>query len=125
MKSLQRAAVALIVAGTSAVAAAPAHAVPANGGVYVITPAWWGHCPGTGVAGLATVNSYVGHSQPGDYGDDVAWMPVRLNTTQSVQIKVACKRFGFVTGASISARITPRRNGQSFFFGPDSSFWSN
>jgi hypothetical protein len=106
--------------------AGTAAAATANGGIYVVTPAWWGHCANSGgVAGLATVNSYVGHSNPGDWGDDVAWMPVRLGTSQSVQIRVACKRFGFVTGASISASIRPTRHGQTFYFGPDSRFWSN
>lgn len=103
-----------------------ANGATANGGIYAITPGWWGHCTYSGgVWGLATVNSLVGHSNAGDYGDDKAWIPVRLNTSQSVQIRVACKRYGFATGASISATIRPTRNGQSFFFGPDSSFWSN
>lgn len=105
--------------------ATSAHAAAANGGIYVVTPTWWGNCSGLGVAGLATVNSYVGHSNPGDFGDDIAWMPVRLNTSQSVQIKVACKRLGWAAGSNISATIRPTRSGQSFFFGADSSFWSN
>lgn len=107
------------------VGATSAHAAAANGGIYVVTPTWWGNCTSTGVAGLATVNSYVGHSNPGDFGDDIAWMPVRLNTSQSVQIKVSCKRLGWAAGSNISATIRPTRNGQSFFFGADSSFWSN
>lgn len=107
-------------------AAAPAHAVTANGGIYVVTPAWWGHCANFGgVAGLATVNSYVGHSNAGDYGDDIAWVPVRLRTSQSIQVRVACKRYGFAAGASMSVTITPARHGQSFFIGPDSRYWSN
>lgn len=114
------------VAGIVGLLAPPAHAAPANGGIYVVTPAWWGHCAyAGGVWGLATVNSYVGHSNSGDYGDDVAWLPVRLQTSQPIQIKVACRRYGFLTGASISATIRPTRNGQTFFFGPDSRFYSN
>jgi hypothetical protein len=107
---------------------APADAASANGGIYVVTPAWWGNCSSSlagGVHGLATVNSYVGHSNGGDYGDDIAWMPVRLNTSQSVQIKVVCKRGGAAMGSNISATIRPTCNGQTFYFGANSAFASN
>ncbi len=105
--------------------ASPASAATANAGVYVVTPRWWGHCsaPTDGVAGIATVNSYVGHSNRGDYGDDITWVPVRLNTNQSVQIKVICRRLGAAGGASMSINIRPTRHGQTYFVGPDSSYW--
>ncbi len=110
---------------TGTVGVTSAQAASANGGIYVVTPTWWGNCTQFGVAGLATWNLYVNHSNPGDYGDDVAWMPVRLNTSQSVQIKVICKRTGVQGGSTISATIRPTRNGQTFFFGADSRYWSN
>jgi hypothetical protein len=116
----------LALALLGAVGATSAQAASANGGIYAVTPSWWGNCTNFGgVAGLATVNSYVGHSNPGDFGDDIAWVPVRLNTWQSIQIKVACKRFGWAVGSSISATILPTRNGQAFYFGADSNYWSN
>lgn len=124
----RRCAAALIVATlalvSSVAAAAPASAAPANAGIYVVTPSWWGHCTNFGgVAGLATVNSYVGHSNAGDYGDDIAWVPVRLNTNQSIQIKTICRRFGAAAGTSMSITIRPTRTGQTFFVGADSKYW--
>lgn len=119
-------ATALSLLGSLILAVPAAEAATANAGVYVVTPAWWGHCTYFGgVNGLATVNSYVGHSNRGDFGNDIAWVPVRLNTSQSVQIKTHCRRYGWAVGTSMSISIRPSRNGQTFFVGADSRYWSN
>jgi hypothetical protein len=111
--------------GFSGAFTSPASAASANGGIYVVTPAWWGNCPTFGVAGIAAVNSSVGFSNPGDYGDDVIWVPVSLNTWQSLQVKTICNRVGAAGGSSMYINIRPTRNKQTFFVGADSNYWAN
>lgn len=100
--------------------AGPATAATAS--VYLVTPKWWGWCPGSGNS-VTRVNYVVaGVSQGGDSGDDVVYARVNLNVNNTVIMAVTCR---FNTPQGSSAVIRPTRNGQTFFMGfPDGSWTS-
>lgn len=100
--------------------AAPAHA--ATGYVYLVTPKWWGWCPGSG--NYVTHVDYVNgsFSSGGDGGDDVVYAHVQLGTPNTITMAVQCAR-SLPQGSQ--ATITPARTGQSWFMGYPSGAWGN
>lgn len=113
-------AAASLVAGMALVAVTPAHA--ATGNVYLVTPRWWGWCPGGDnyVTWVSYAVSSV--SSGGDGGDDIVYAKVILNQAQDVVMGVQCKKT-LPQGSSTS--ITPTRSGQTFFMGFPSGSWTS
>ena len=106
----------LLAAGavTAPLALSAAPAAAANGGVYVVTPTWWGWCSGSSVTGVYWFNQTTGGSG-GDTGDDIAWIPVNLNTSNELTLTVQCAN-PQRNGATYTF-IRPTRNGQTWFIG--------
>ncbi|MFJ1542251.1 hypothetical protein ACIODS_27305 [Micromonospora chalcea] len=98
---------------------APANAAT-TGYVYLVTPKWWGWCPGSNnaITWVGWVNSSI--SSGGDSGDDIVYAKVNLNVSQTVVMTVQCSRS---TPQGASASIKPTRTGQTFFMGyPSGSY---
>ena len=93
-----------------------------NAGVYVVTPHSWGWCPASGVAGVFYWDHTSG-SQGGDYGDDIVWVPVILNTTNFITVTVHCNASWDSSATYTSFR--PTRNGQAWYIGPGGGTWGN
>jgi hypothetical protein len=120
-----RAAASLLTVFASVLAAvvAPAPASAATTGyVYLVTPQWWGWCPGSGnyVTRVDYVVSSI--SSGGDSGDDIVYAKVNLNESQTVVMAVQCKKT-LPQGSSTS--IKPTRTGQTFFLGYPSGSWTS
>lgn len=94
----------------------------ASGGVYVITPTWWGWCPGSSVTAVYYFNQTNGASG-GDAGDDVIWVPVNLYQTNFLTVIVKCRATW--ESSSTYTNIYPTRTGQSWFIGAGGGTWHN
>jgi hypothetical protein len=131
-------ALALGVASVLGVVAAPASAaVPdiapqhrpehlRNGGVYIVTPKWWGWCPDVRVKNYVTVVSLTNAtygSSSSDVGDDIGWIGVRLGYKNTIHVNVGCS-LGHGSGG-VTVTITPTRNGQAWFVGSTGGAWGN
>ncbi|WBC03315.1 hypothetical protein [Micromonospora sp. WMMA1976] len=89
--------------------------------MYLVTPRWWGWCPGNGnyVTGVNYAVSNV--SSGGDSGDDIVYAKVNLNQAQDVVMGVQCAKN---TPQGSSASITPTRSGQTFYMGFPTGSWT-
>jgi hypothetical protein len=123
---LHRALVGVLAAVASLVAAlviAPAPASAATTGyVYLVTPKWWGWCPGSNnaITWVGWVNSNI--SSGGDSGDDIVYAKVYLGQSQEVVMAVQCSK---TTPQGSTTTIKPTRTGQTFFMGyPSGSYTS-
>ncbi|HLX32591.1 MAG TPA: hypothetical protein VKR79_07470 [Gaiellaceae bacterium] len=114
---------ALILAiGSIAGLAGSANASAASGGVYVVTPTWWGWCPGSTVTAVYYINQSTGASG-GDAGDDIVWVPVHLNTANELTVTVKC-RAAWESSATYTF-IRPTRTDQAWFIGAGGETWHN
>jgi hypothetical protein len=109
---------ALVVAAGSLAGAASASA----GGVYVITPHWWGWCPSSGVHAVYYFNQTNG-ATGGDAGDDIVWVPVYLNQTNFLTVTVQCNAAWESSGTYTNIR--PTRTGQAWYIGSGGGTWHN
>lgn len=114
-----------LLAGVTSMGATPAFA--ANGGVYIVTPKWWGWCPNirgyqNRVVVVSITNTTTGYSQT-DSGDDVGWTNVDLHSNNSVHVNVGCSLGIGSTGTVVTIR--PTRNGQTFWTSPSGASYGN
>jgi len=117
----------LLAASVSGVLATGATPASAASGVYIVTPKWWGWCPNirgitNRVTFVSVTNTATGYSQT-DYGDDIGWTTVALNRSNTVRVNVGCSLGHGSTGTEV--RITPRRNGQTFWVSPTGGSYGN
>ena len=112
--------IAMSLAGALALAADGASA--SNGGVYVVTPTWWGWCPGSSVTAVYWWNDTTGASG-GDAGDDIVWVSVNMNQPNTLTLAVKCRATW--ESAPAYTTIRPTRTGQAWFVGADSNNWHN
>lgn len=107
---------------SAAILAVSASASASTGGVYLVTPTWWGWCPGSSVTAVHYVNQTTG-ATGGDSGDDIAWASVNLNQTNYLTVWVTC-RATWESSATYT-NIRPTRSGQAWYIGADSNTWHN
>ncbi len=112
--------------GAATAVATPAQAA-SNGGVYIVAPKSWGWCPNVrGVYNRPTqmhVTNYTSGETRSDGGDDIIWVGVNMNQSNTVQVNVGCSLGHGSAGTLV--RITPRRNGQAFYVSPGGYAWGN
>jgi hypothetical protein len=101
---------------------ASASSAGSNGGVYLVTPHSWGWCPTSSVKAVYFFNTTTGASG-GDIGDDIAWVPVALNTSNELTITVGCTKPQENSGTYVFIR--PTRSGQAWYVGPGAGTWHN
>jgi hypothetical protein len=108
-------------AGSMLLSPFPARAAT-TGWVYLVTPRWWGWCPGSGnyVTWVDYANGNV--SSGGDGGDDIVYAKVQLNTSNTITMAVQCRK-NLPQGSQVT--ITPTRNNQTWFLGYPSGAWGN
>lgn len=116
--------VAAIVASAALVVASPAatSASTSYGYVYLVTPRWWGWCPGKSNA-VKRVDYVVDNvSSGGDSGDDIVYAKVRLNQNNTVTMAVQCTK---TLPQGSQETIKPTRNKQTFWMGYPSGAYGN
>jgi hypothetical protein len=116
---------AALVAVIGAVALLPSGAsarTTSYGYVYLVTPHWWGWCPGISnwVTWVGWVDGVM--SSGGDGGDDIVYARVNLNTWNTVVMAVQCAK---TLPQGMTYSIYPTRNGQAFYFGYPAGVWHN
>lgn len=118
----KRAALVVLVAmiASAVVLALSASASASNGGVYMVTPTWWGWCPGSSVF---HVDWWTSGTNGGDSGDDIVWVPVNLHQWNNVTLTVWCR--GWALSGTQNVDIYPTRNGQAWFVGAGGGTWHN
>lgn len=110
-----------LAAGTLVTNVAPA-AAATTGWVYLVTPRWWGWCPGSGNY-VTRVDYYNGDfSSGGDAGDDIVYAKVQLNAPNTITMAVQCAK-NLPQGSQVT--ITPSRNNQTWYMGYPSGAWGN
>jgi hypothetical protein len=102
--------------------AATSRASAGSGGVYVVTPTWWGWCPGSSVTAVYYFNQTNGASG-GDSGDDIVWAPVILNQSNALTVIVKCRATS--ESSSTYTFIRPTRTGQAWYIGANGGTWHN
>jgi hypothetical protein len=109
----------LAMIGAVLVVAEPAQAAGGNGWVYISLPTWLNNCPSGGAVRYPRVA--VGATwSGGDYGDDLVYAFVVLNTNQTVSGQGLCyfgSTYGY-PGPAFSQTIRPTRNNQTWWVGP-------
>lgn len=127
MKSIRRvfASIAIVLAsaaGGLALNASPAHAI--YGQVYIVTPKWWGWCPGTGnyVTQVVAHNITTGDRAASLPGKDVAFLRIDFERSNKVVVAVSCK---WNTPLGATATIRPVRHKQTFYFGYPSGTYTS
>lgn len=120
MRRMKVLTIALAIGLGTLVAAPPANA--ATGYVYLVTPRWWGWCPGNGnyVKRVDYVNGIL--SSGGDKGDDIVYAKVDLKRDNTIVMSVQCAKNN--PQGSI-ATIKPNRTGQTFWMGYPSGAYGN
>lgn len=97
-----------------------ASAATANGNAYLVVNNW--RCVGGGkVTGIWLDNSAVSYTRAlGDWGDNIVYLPVRLNTTNTLNGRAYCDR-PWYKGPDYYINITwwqirPTANKQTFWY---------
>lgn len=116
-------AAALLVAAAAMVGSA-GQAAAATSHVYISYPTWLGNCPAGGsVTGIHAANGALWSTPTGgDWGDDLIYPKVNLNSYNTISARVYCDRSWWkgvdYWGATTSVSIRPTRGGQTFWVGP-------
>lgn len=93
--------------------------------VYIVFPSWQGNCPLAKTYGIQASVSNI-WSTNWDYGDDIVYGKVKLNSNQSLSYNLQCKRGSRVTGYQAgSATIKPRSDTRTIFVGPNGVQYQN
>lgn len=96
----------------------PAATAASYGWTYLVFPKWLGNCPTGNVAAVqASVDNL--WSTNWDYGDDIVYGKVRLNSRNTVSYNLMCKLGSRIVGYQpYTVSIHPTRNRQTVWMGP-------
>ena len=93
---------------------APASAVTADAGSWVVAPSWWGWCGGGKVTKVIVTNFTTGTTDHGWAGADKVYIKVKKNMNNNIQTNVQCQR---VTPHGMYHTLNVGGGGHTFFVG--------